>query len=426
MIALDASEETERQLALARRQLEAVQRISAALYSVTETDTLLRQALDVALEVVQADAGSILLFDADQYALVFRHAVGPVAASLIGTSLDLSLGWGIAGDVFRTGQSRLTPDVGADAAHVGTVDARTGYQTHSLMTVPLKARQGTALGVIQFVNKRVGNFDAGDMAVGEIAGSLIALSLQNALLAREANLAAVARSVGEISHDIGNMLTHVLPYVETLEGAIEDVRDGKPGAMETLESFYGEVRENVAEGVQQVTARTREIASALKGEVAPLDFKLRRPLDTVQRVVQSLAAAAQRAGIMLQAKGDPALEAVLDSHRLYNALYNLVNNALPETPEGGTITVNAAADPDPDFYRLSVSDTGNGMPEAVQKKLFTDAAVSTKPGGTGLGTRIVRRIVEQHGGTPTVQSTLGRGTTITLRLPKLPPHSSQS
>ena len=47
------------------------------------------------------------------------------------------------------------------------------------------------------------------MAVGEIVGSLIALSLQNALLAREANLAAVARSVGEISHDIGNMLTHV-------------------------------------------------------------------------------------------------------------------------------------------------------------------------------------------------------------------------
>ena len=414
------TDDPEQQLALARRQLEAVQRVSAALYSVTDTDTLLRQALDVALEVVEADAGSILLYNADLNSLVFRHAVGPVAASLIGTGLDLSLGKGIAGDVFRTGQGRLTPDVGRDADHIGTVDARTGYRTRSLMTVPLHTRQGAPLGVIQFVNKRVGDFDAGDMAVSEIVGSLVALSLQNALLAREANLAAVARSVGEISHDIGNMLTHVLPYVETLEGSIADVRAGKPGSLESLESFYAEVRENVADGVQQVTTRTREIASALKGEVAPLDFKLGRPFDTAQRVALSLDAAAQRAGILLCAEGDTALEAVLDSHRLYNALYNLVNNALPETPRGGSITLTIAADPDPDFYCLSVTDTGKGMPEEVQRKLFTDAAYSTKPGGTGLGTRIVRRIVEQHGGKPSVISAPGEGTTIMLRLPKTP------
>lgn len=418
-------EDTEQQLALARRQIEAVQRISSALYSVTDTDTLLRQALDVALEVVGADAGSLLLYNADKNSLVFRHAIGPVAASLLGTGLDLSLGKGIAGDVFRTGQGRLTPDVERDADHIGTVDARTGYRTHSLMTVPLNTRQGPPLGVIQFVNKRAGEFDAGDMAVGEIVGSLVALSLQNALLAREANLAAVARSVGEISHDIGNMLTHVLPYVETLEGSIYDVRSGKPGALETLESFYGEVRENVAAGVQQVTARTREIASALKGEVAPLDFKPGRPFDTAQRVVQSLRAAAERAGITLCTEGDSALEAVFDSHRLWNALYNLVNNALPETPDGGSITLTVAADPDTDFYRVSVADTGKGMPEEVQRKLFTDAAYSTKPGGTGLGTRIVRRIVEQHGGTPSVTSAPGQGTTFTLRLPRSPQPSSE-
>ena len=58
--------------------------------------------------------------------------------------------------------------------------------------------------------------------------------------------------------------------------------------------------------------------------------------------------------------------------------------------------------------------------------LFTDAARSTKPGGTGLGTRIVGRIVEQHGGTVSVQSAPGQGTAITLRLPKQPPASSDS
>ncbi len=408
------------QLALARRQLDAVQQVSAALYSVTDTDALLRQALEASMDVVDADAGSILLFNAADSTLVFRHAIGPVGESLIGTKLDISLGKGISAQVFHTGQGRVTPDVGADADHVGTVDAQTGYRTRSLMTVPLHTRGGPPLGVIQLVNKRSGTFDAADMAVIEIVSSLVTMSAQNALLAREANLAAIARSVGEISHDIGNMLTHVLPYVETLEGSIADVRAGKPNALDDLESFYAEVKENVALGVGQVTARTREIAGALKGEVAPLEFQPGRPLETVQRVVGSLAGAAALAGVTLQAEGDAALEAVFDHSRLYNALFNLVNNALPETPPGGSVTLRALPDPDPAFYTLSVADTGAGMPPEVRAKLFTDAAYSTKPGGTGLGTRIVRRIVEQHRGRPSVESEPGQGTTITLRLPKDP------
>ena len=413
-------EECERQLALARRQLEAVQQVSAALYSITDTNALLRQALATSMDVVDADAGSILLYHAPENVLVFRHAIGAVADSLIGTSLDLSLGKGIASQVFYSGVARLTPDVESDADHVGMVDARTGYQTRSLMTVPLHTRGGAPLGVVQLVNKRSGDFDTADMAVIEIVSSLVTMSTQNALLAREANLAAIARSVGEISHDIGNMLTHVLPYVETLEGSIAAVRADKPGALDELESFYAEVRENVAEGVGQVTARTREIASALKGEVAPLEFKSGRPFDAAQRVVASLGGAASLSGIMLKAEGERELEAVFDSARLYNALFNLVNNALPETPTGGSVTLTVATDPDAAFYTVSVADTGSGMPPEVRSKLFTDAAFSTKPGGTGLGTRIVRRIVEQHRGRPSVVSEPGLGARIILRLPKDP------
>ena len=149
-------EESERQLALARRQLEAVQRVSAALYSITDTNALLRQALETSMDVVEADAGSILLHNPAENTLVFRHVIGPVADTLIGTSLDLSLGKGIAGQVFHSGQGRLTPNVEVDADHVGTVDARTGYQTRSLMTVPLHTRGGAPLGVVQLVNKRTG------------------------------------------------------------------------------------------------------------------------------------------------------------------------------------------------------------------------------------------------------------------------------
>jgi signal transduction histidine kinase len=57
------------------------------------------------------------------------------------------------------------------------------------------------------------------------------------------------------------------------------------------------------------------------------------------------------------------------------------------------------------------------MPEHVRQRLFTDEAVSTKPGGTGLGTRIVAGVVQRHNGTITVQSEEGKGSTFTIRLP---------
>ena len=224
---MNTEDELTRQLALARRQLDAVQRVSAALYSTSDVDALQSLALAAAMEAVDADAGSLLLYDPPAHALVFRHVAGPVAQTLLGTSLDLSLGNGIAGEVFLSGTGRISHDVDADAAHVGTVDARTGYRTHSLMTVPLRRQNGPALGVIQLVNKRAGPFDAADMAVMEVMGSLIVLAVQSARQAQEARLAAVARTVGEIGHDLGNMLTQVLPYVQTLDGYILGRRRGQ-------------------------------------------------------------------------------------------------------------------------------------------------------------------------------------------------------
>jgi len=417
MCSHDMPEDLERQLELAKRQLEATQRVSGALFSVTDIDALQRLALEAAMDAVQADAGSLLVYDAQADALVFRQATGPAAESLVGTRIELSQGLGIAGAVFLSGEARLSANVEDDDAHIGTIDARTGYQTRSLMTVPLRRPNAPPLGVLQLVNKRVGVFDVGDVATIEVVGSLVVTAMQNAQLAQEARLAAVARSVGEISHDIGNMLTQVLPYVQTLGGFIGDVRDGVPGAQKALETFYGEVLESVTDGVQQVQTRTREIARAVKGEVSPVEFEPGRPFGAAMRVISSLSGVAAQRGVALRAGGDQNFTARYDRSRIYNALYNVVSNALAETPEGGVVTILAQPDSEAGFYTLSVVDNGGGMSEDMRARLFTDAVRSTKPGGTGLGTRIVRRIVEQHGGTVSVQSTLGQGTTITLRLP---------
>jgi signal transduction histidine kinase len=111
---------------------------------------------------------------------------------------------------------------------------------------------------------------------------------------------------------------------------------------------------------------------------------------------------------------------VADQRRLYNALYNLINNAIPEVAEGGSITVCGRSLPAEGAILISVIDTGRGMPPEIRDRLFTNRVLSSKPGGTGLGTKIVKDVVDAHGGKIWVESELGVGTTINIRLPHTP------
>jgi signal transduction histidine kinase len=104
-----------------------------------------------------------------------------------------------------------------------------------------------------------------------------------------------------------------------------------------------------------------------------------------------------------------------DARQLYNALYNLIFNALEACQGHGAVVVRISAVGD--WLHLEVIDTGMGMPEEVRAKAFTPQAVTTKDGGTGLGTKIVRNVVDAHRGAIVVESEVGRGTTIRLEIP---------
>ena len=138
----------------------------------------------------------------------------------------------------------------------------------------------------------------------------------------------------------------------------------------------------------------------------------------VLEVFHALQILANEKQIVLQAEGLKSLPRIqADERRLYNAFYNLINNAIPETPGGGSITVRASHKPGSPHVTISVSDTGHGMPAEIRERLFTARVVSTKKSGTGLGMKIIKDVVEAHHGKIWVESEPGTGTTFRVQLP---------
>jgi heavy metal sensor kinase len=116
----------------------------------------------------------------------------------------------------------------------------------------------------------------------------------------------------------------------------------------------------------------------------------------------------------------PCLAVPGDSHRLLRLFSNLLENAARHTPAAGHITVTARADGESAIVR--VRDTGEGiapehLPHVCERFYRVDTARARRHGGTGLGLAICQSIVEAHGGTLTLESVVGKGTTVTVRLP---------
>ncbi|HID07032.1 MAG TPA: HAMP domain-containing histidine kinase, partial [Armatimonadetes bacterium] len=305
--------------------------------------------------------------------------------------------------------------------------------------------EGKPIGVIQILNKRDGNFDKHDMAVTEIMAVLPATAIENARLYEALRLAVVTKMLGDISHDIKNMLTPVMTTAQTLQlmfdGLVEDLSALREASTDESElwkrvedalapfrEFFYEGIEMILDGATSIQERVREIADCVKGIVAEPRFELYDVTDVAQKVLKALRPVADRQGVELRLERRTDVPKIwVDPKRLYNAIYNLVNNAIPETPAGGSVTVclyfvnGDEPFPDGNYLMIEVADTGRGMPQWVKERLFTERAVSTKPGGTGLGTRIVKNVVDAHGGVITVESEEGKGTTFFMKLPMEPP-----
>ncbi|MFF2843952.1 ATP-binding protein [Paenarthrobacter sp. NPDC057981] len=240
---------------------------------------------------------------------------------------------------------------------------------------------------------------------GKFAGSVVVFSdvtdLVNALAAKD-------EFVANVSHEFRTPLTSILGYVELI---LDDAN--------TLDSHSRKQLDIVKRNAERLLTLVSDLLAVRSGQIV-IQRHTADVAELVRGSVTSAEPRAAKAGIKLSMDLPDALEARVDSSRLAQVLDNLVSNAIKYSPDGGDVEV--AAWEDEDFIFCRVTDTGMGMSEEEQAEAFTkffragSVRKSAIP-GVGLGLPISKAIVEAHGGTITLESVPGQGTTFTVKMP---------
>jgi len=268
---------------------------------------------------------------------------------------------------------------------------------------PVKALTQAArqLGKGDF-SQRVNSSDKGE--VGELAQSFnsMANDLERAEQLRR-------NMVADVAHELRTPLSN-------LRGYLEAIRDGvkKPDA-DTIHSLGEE-----ATLLSRLVDDLQELSLAEAGELK-LNCQVGDITELIKQTVPVVRSQAAAKGVSVSVDLPGKLPAVdIDSHRISQVLYNLLENAVAHTNQGDSITV--AARQQDNQVKISVVDTGEGIPAEDLANIFerfyrVDKSRTRATGGSGLGLTIAKRLVEAHGGNIEVNSKPGKGSSFTFTLP---------
>lgn len=209
-----------------------------------------------------------------------------------------------------------------------------------------------------------------------------------------------------VAHEVRNPLNSLQINVRILEQEIlELLPDPEAHVFTVLRKISGEIKR-----LDDFVSEFLRFARPPRLNVEPL---------TVRTLLADLAAfiapECSKKGVSLDVDLGGPDTAWVDGFQLKQAVLNLVLNALQATPAGGRVVLHTAEDAG--RLVVAVTDDGEGMTPETREKAFTPF-FTTREGGTGLGLPLVRRIVEQHGGSVELSSRLGAGTTVALTFPR--------
>lgn len=234
-------------------------------------------------------------------------------------------------------------------------------------------------------------------------------------------MASLGKLAAIVAHEINNPLSGILTTAKLLLKKLGD--HGLPA--EELPN----VRQHL-ELIASESARCGEIVKNLLQFVRPAPARL-QPEDLnvlIQQALRLIRHKIELMSVQTDVRLDPSLPPlVCDGQQIRQALVALLINACEAMrPEEGVLTVRSRFLPEAQQAEITIRDNGIGMDEETQRHIFEPFfTTKEKQGSLGLGLSVVLSIVHRHGGEISVQSALGQGTTFTLRLPLVPPTSSE-
>lgn len=222
-------------------------------------------------------------------------------------------------------------------------------------------------------------------------------------LASAEQMASIGQTAANVAHQVGTPLNLISGHVQLLREQCGD----DAGVTRRLDV--------IEEQIAKVTTTVRTLLDRSR----PLGPRTRTSArELVARVADAVRPNLEAAHVDLELTAPVTVtEIVVDTVNLELALLNMVNNAVHAMPHGGRLAIRIST-PAPDVVRIAVEDQGAGIPPDLLARIF-EPWFTTKPKGrgTGLGLSIARDVVQAHGGTITVASEEGRGTTFTIDLP---------
>lgn len=305
--------------------------------------------------------------------------------------------------------------------------SRLGFRT--VLAVPM-VREGASIGVITVLRKDVQPFSAAEIRLVETFADQAVIAILNARMfqeiedkGRQLEIANHHKSefLANMSHELRTPLNAIIGFSEVLtEQMFGPVNDKQ---MEYLRDIHSS-GQHLLSLINDVLDLSKIEAGRMELDLSCFDLGLL--LDNAMMLVRERA---QRHGLTISLEvGEGLQDWVADARKLKQVVVNLLTNAVKFTLAGGSVRLQArridADDGGPAVAELSVIDTGVGISAQDQALIFEEFRqagdnVLRKAEGTGLGLTLSKRFVELHGGTLSVQSRMGEGSTFTIVLPRL-------
>jgi len=401
-----------------RGHLAAQRRVADLLASTLELDKIYPELAAELRGLVPFDRASVSILTKDGTELLTAYAEGAGTDEFMIGSLR-PLDDSIFSRSVHTGEPVLIGDTTGLQVE-GKALAPAGIRSVVMMPLRTKARMW---GSLNLGSSRPQAFDQGSVSTLATLVQPLANALENAELYREIAVAnkeleRVSRLKSEflanMSHELRTPLNAIIGFSEVLQ-------DSTFGSLNDRQKRYVG---NVLESGRHLLVLVNDILDISKVEAGYMELH-REILDVkalLAEVTERIVSLANNKQITLQIEDrseSPLIDA--DRARFMQILLNLLSNAIKFTSPGGTVSVSYEVHSQ--FVAIAVKDTGIGIPENDQARIFdefeqVDSSLGRTQEGTGLGLALTKRLVELHGGTISVQSAQGEGSIFTVTVPR--------